>query len=78
MARKTLTASMECSGCGYLLEKKGSIVLGRPASRAQLSFPVQQQPEDKGKGYPSPPSPPRSSYPPTKDLHHPRGHYTGA
>lgn len=49
MARETLTASVECSDCGYLLGMEDSIVLGRPASRARLSFPV-QQPEGKTKG----------------------------
>lgn len=57
----------------YLLEKEGSIVLGRPASRAQLPFPV-QQPEGKGKGHPSPP---RSSYPPTNDFHYWCVHHAG-
>lgn len=34
MVRETLTTPLECSVCGCLLEKKGSIVLGRPASGA--------------------------------------------
>lgn len=72
IARGDLTASVECSVCGesarerVITRKEGSVVLGRTEPRAQHSFP-EQPPTGKGKEHPSPPC---SSYPPTKDFHH--------